>query len=75
MKRLVLAILISAAAIMAAGRPPALLAADCLYKRITYYEYTNGPSCGRTDFYCNDTFHYGCQTPYYRVFTGYCLCP
>jgi hypothetical protein len=75
MKRLVLAILISATAIMAAGRPPALLAADCLYQRILYYEYNNGPSCGRTDFYCNDVFHYGCQTAYYRVFTGSCLCP
>jgi hypothetical protein len=73
MKRLLLVLLVSVTAITAAGRPA--LSADCLYKRIFYYEYSGGPSCGRTDFYCNDVFHYGCQTPYYRTYTGSCLCP
>jgi len=75
MKRLLFALLVTATAIMAAGHPPIVMATDCLVARYTYYEYSGGPSCGRTDIYCNDTFHYGCQTPYYRISRGQCICP
>ncbi|MBW8874893.1 MAG: hypothetical protein JF614_08010 [Acidobacteria bacterium] len=78
MKRLLLVLLVSATAIMAAGQPPTL-SADCLYERIFYYQTPDGPAggpaCGRTDIYCNDAFHYGCQTQYYRIYTGQCICP
>jgi hypothetical protein len=75
MKRLLLVLLVTATAIMAAGRPATLSAADCLYQRIHYYQYPNGPECGHTDFYCNDVIHSGCYSSYTRTSTGYCLCP
>ncbi len=76
MKRLLLVLLVTATAIMAASHPRDA-SADCLYMRyIYYYGYVyNGTSCGHTDFYCNDVVHVGCQTPYYTTSTGYCLCP
>jgi hypothetical protein len=75
MKRLLLALLVAATAIMAAGHPPTVSATDCLVLRFTYYEYPGGPYCGRTDYYCSDVFHYGCQTPYYTTSRPPCVCP
>jgi hypothetical protein len=79
MKRLLLALLVTATAILAAGHPPTVSATDCLVVRYFYYPTPSGPaggpSCGRLDIYCNDSFNYGCQTEYYTTYRGHCICP
>jgi hypothetical protein len=77
MKRLLLVLLVTATAITAAGQPSNVSAADCLYKRYIYYSDAahSSLSCGHLDLYCNDTVQTGCQTPYYTVSTGHCICP
>jgi hypothetical protein len=76
MKRLLLAVLVSATAIYAAGRPvPA--AADCVHHTVYYYETAArvSPACGYTRVYCNaPTVHVGCTTAYTTYVSG-CICP
>jgi hypothetical protein len=76
MKKLLLVLLVTATAIMAAGQPPTL-SADCLYLRYHYYQgyVYNGPECGHLDISCDDAVQYGCQTAYYTTSTAHCVCP
>lgn len=74
MKRLVLALLISATAVIAVGQAP-VASADCIHRRYYYYEYPGGPLCGYRYVYCESpSYQTGCQTPYY-TFSGGCICP
>jgi hypothetical protein len=74
MKRLLLAVLVSGTAILAAGRVPKV-EADCVYLRYYYYTAPGGTECGLTYVYCNATpYHTGCETPYYHLYGG-CACP
>jgi hypothetical protein len=78
MKRLLLAMLVSATAI-ALGPAPAASTDyyyGCLNLAYWYSEYPGGPSCGRTYIYCDTGgyYHEGCQTQYYYL-QGGCACP
>jgi len=74
MKRLLLVLLVSGTAILAAGRPP-VASADCIHHRYFYYEYPGGPQCGYAWVFCEAPTHQvGCQTPYYTYVPG-CICP
>lgn len=79
MKRLLLAVLISATAITALGPAPAASTEyyyGCLHLAYWYSEYEGGPNCGRTYIYCDtgEYYHEGCQTQYYYIQSG-CACP
>ena len=75
MRRLLLALLVSGTAILAAGHAPKIVEADCVYLRYYYYTAPGGTECGLSYVYCNaDPFHTGCETPYYHVYGG-CACP
>ncbi len=76
MKRLLLALLVSATAIYAAGQP-APVSADCVHHRIFYYDNPSksGPSCGYSWVFCEaPTHHVGCTTSYWTYVSG-CICP
>lgn len=74
MKRLLLVLLVSGTAILAAGHPP-VASADCVHHRYFYYEYPGGPQCGYAWVFCEAPTHQvGCQTPYYTYVAG-CICP
>ncbi len=76
MRKLLLALLASGTAILAAGQAPKVEAArDCVHLRYYYYTAPGGTECGLTYVYCNaDPVHTGCETPYYNLYAG-CACP
>jgi hypothetical protein len=72
MKRLLLALLLSATTIAAVGQAPEVAAFDMcaygqVYRAIYYYQYQGGPDCGLTYQYCDGRprYHEGCTTQYY----------
>jgi hypothetical protein len=79
MKRLLLALLLSATAITTVGQAPELAAFDMcgprVYRAIYYYQYSGGPECGLTYQYCDGTprYHEGCTTQYYDQYF-FCEC-
>lgn len=74
MKRLLLALLVSGTALLAAGRPP-VAAADCVHHRVFYYESVGGAQCGYSWVFCEaPTHHVGCTTSYTTISPG-CICP
>jgi hypothetical protein len=80
MKRLVLALLLSVTALIAAGQTPELPAFDMcgpgqVYRAIYYYQYQGGLECGSTYQYCDGTprYHEGCTTEYYTQ-SFFCEC-
>ena len=79
MKKLLLALLLCATAIIAAGQAPDLSAFDMcgpdVYKGTYYFQYPGGPECGLTYQYCDGRppYHDGCTTSYYTQYY-YCEC-
>ena len=89
MKRLILALLLSATAIVTLGRAPDVAAFCDPNKgcyicssgevwRAFYYRQSqslSSPECGHKYFTCEGiTYQYGCTTPYYTT-TIFCGCP
>lgn len=74
MKKLLLTLLVSGTAILAAGqRTP--VSADCLQSSYIFYEYYGGPVCGSAYFFCDGTYtQNGCWTTTYQYRPG-CDCP
>lgn len=77
MKRLLLAVLLSATAIVATGKAPEAAAFDMcghrVYRAIYYYQ--DGVECGLTYQYCDGTprYHEGCTTSTYEQYF-FCEC-
>lgn len=73
MKRLLLALLVSVTAVLAAGQAPEV-SADCVQRTFYFYEYPGGPLCGFRHAFCESgSYASGCLTPYYTTMTG-CGC-
>ena len=80
MKRLILALLLSATAIATVGRAPEaeavyICSSGEVWRAFYYYQYPGGPECGLRYWYCEGTvYREGCTTSYYDT-TIFCGCP
>lgn len=73
MKRLLLALLVSGTALIAAGQAP-IASASCVHRAYYYYD-SSGTWCGTMFTYCDQLPYYeGCTTNTYDVYAG-CACP
>lgn len=74
MKKLLLALLVSGTAILAASQP-APVSANCVAEWYRYFQYPGGPACGSTAYFCDGSvYQNGCTTPYFQYYIG-CTCP
>jgi hypothetical protein len=74
MKRLLMLLVISFAAITNFGLPPSASATCDLTLRIDYYDCNTGAWRGVTEYYCDRESFVGCQTQCRKFYRTFCMC-